>query len=118
MVRKYYMLNTINVLVDLPDFGIIELPLLYIIEKEKTGVYLVNCKVMLSAEKRPEWLLETDFDIVYTQADAEDANIVSVSTDNGTTNRYHEIMLGIVSSYIKLKEDRIASYQPLMATKS
>ena len=112
------MLKTINVLVDLPDFGIVELPLVYIMEGDKTGVCLVNCKVMLSAENQPEWLLTTAFKIVYTHAEADNANIVSVSTGNGTTNRYHEIMLSIVSSYIKLKEDRIDLNQPLTTTSS
>ncbi|TCD26385.1 hypothetical protein EZ456_13905 [Pedobacter psychrodurus] len=110
----------INVLVDLPDFGVIELPLVYTmsIEEGKIGVWLVNCKVVLSAENLPEWLSTTTFSIVYTQAEAENANIVSVNTDNGTTNRYHEIMLSIVSSYIKLKEDRIGLNQHLITTKS
>lgn len=112
------MLKTVNVLVDLPDFGIIELPLVYemSIEGGETGVCLVNCKIMLSAENLPEWLLTTAFSIVYTQAETEDANIVSVNTDNGTTNRYHEIMLSIVSSYIKLREDRIVLNQRLITT--
>ncbi|WP_307530044.1 hypothetical protein [Pedobacter sp. W3I1] len=110
------MLKTINVLVDLPDFGIIELPLVYKMEEEKPGVYLVSCKITLSAEKLPEWLLTTAFNIVYTQVRDENANIVSVSTDNGTTNRYHEIMLSIVSSYIKLKEDGIGLNLPQMKT--
>lgn len=118
MGGKKYMLKTINVLVDLPDFGIIELPLVYgmSIDGGETGVCLVNCKIMLSAENLPEWLLTTAFSIVYTQATPENANIVSVSTDNGTTNRYHEIMLSIVSSYIKIKEDSIALNHPLITT--
>ncbi|WP_131531104.1 hypothetical protein [Pedobacter psychrodurus] len=120
MSGKKYMLKMINVLVDLPDFGVIELPLVYTmsIEEGKIGVWLVNCKVVLSAENLPEWLSTTTFSIVYTQAEAENANIVSVNTDNGTTNRYHEIMLSIVSSYIKLKEDRIGLNQHLITTKS
>ncbi|GGH07410.1 hypothetical protein [Pedobacter zeae] len=103
------MLKKINVLVDLPDFGTIELPLVYTMSMEgnEKGTCLVNCKIMLSAENLPEWLLSTAFSIVYTQAEAESANIVSVCADSGTTNRYHEIMLSIVSSYIKLKEDRV-----------
>jgi hypothetical protein len=33
--------------------------------------------------------------------------MVSVCTDKGTTNHYHEMMLSIVSSYIKRKEDAL-----------
>ncbi|MBO9674638.1 MAG: hypothetical protein J7577_14420 [Sphingobacteriaceae bacterium] len=103
------MLKKINVLVDLPDFGTIELPLVYTmsIEGSEKGSCLVNCKIMLSAENLPKWLSTTAFSIVYTRAEAENTNIVSVSADRGNTNRYHEIMLSIVSLYIKLKEDRI-----------
>ncbi|MGN8056468.1 hypothetical protein ACTJKN_09360 [Pedobacter sp. 22163] len=114
------MLKTINVLVDLPDFGIVELPLVYemSIERGETGVSLASCKIMLSAENLPEWLLTTTFSIVYTPAGVRNASTVSVNTDNSTTNRYHEIMLSIVSSYIKLIEDHIGLNERLMTTKS
>eukprot|EP01012_Entosiphon_sulcatum_P048803 TRINITY_DN67341_c0_g1_i1.p2 TRINITY_DN67341_c0_g1~~TRINITY_DN67341_c0_g1_i1.p2 ORF type:complete len:113 (+),score=11.48 TRINITY_DN67341_c0_g1_i1:29-340(+) len=84
-----------------------ELPLVYTmsVDPKMTGICLAKCKILLSTKNCPEWLVTTIFSILYTQTKDENTNIVSVIPDNGTTNRYYEMMLSIVSSYIKLKED-------------
>ncbi|WP_316847193.1 hypothetical protein [Pedobacter psychrodurus] len=101
------MIKKINVLVDLPDFGIIDLPLAYTlgVESGKPDVYLANCKVLLHHKKLPSWLHTPTFSITYTKSADESGYMVSICADKGTTNLYHETMLNIVSSYIKRKED-------------
>jgi len=103
------MTKKINVLIDLPDFGIVDLPLAYTLatETNRPGVYLANCKVLLKAKKLPGWLHSPIFSIAYTKAADESGYMVSVCTDNTATNHYHETMLNIVSSYIKRKEDLV-----------
>ena len=104
---KENMVKEVNVLIDLPDFGIVTLPLAYTwrVDVDRPGVYVANCKIMLSTENLPEWLFKSTFSINYCQNDNSNANMVSVCTDQESTNRYHEMMLSIVSSYIKLQED-------------
>lgn len=106
---KKYMVKTINVLVDLPDFGIVDLPLAYTLhaDEKRPDLFRANCEVLLSAENLPEWLFTNTFSITYIKTTNENVNMVSVCTEKGTTNRYHEMMLSIVSSYIKLKEDNM-----------
>jgi hypothetical protein len=103
------MIKKINVLVDLPDFGIVDLPLAYTlgVESGKPDVYLANCKILLHNKKLPSWLHTPIFSIAYTKAADESGYMVSVCADKGTTNHYHEMMLSIVSSYIKRKEDAL-----------
>ena len=110
---KENMVKEVNVLVDLPDFGIVTLPLAYTwrIDGNRPGVYVASCKVMLSTENLPEWLYTSTFNITYGQNDDSNASMVSVCTDQESTNRYHEMMLSIVSSYIKLREDSLCLTQ-------
>ncbi|KQM76982.1 hypothetical protein ASE74_17075 [Pedobacter sp. Leaf216] len=104
------MSETINVLVHLPDFGIIDLPIAYTLntDHKRPGVSIANCKILLDDENLPEWLFTTTFSIAYTSLADGIAYMVSVSTDWQSTNRSHETMLSIVSSYIKLNEDKMA----------
>jgi hypothetical protein len=104
--EKKYMVETINVLVDLAGLGIVDLPISYTLrnDDDQPHIYLADCKILLSGKNLPEWLLTTAFTITYTPTTDENVSMISLCSHHDNTNRYYEMMLSIVSSYIQIKE--------------
>ncbi|MGM9478280.1 hypothetical protein ACS5PU_17775 [Pedobacter sp. GSP4] len=116
MSGKKYMQKKINVLVDLPDLGIIDLPIVYTmrVDCDQPLVYVADCEILIKGNL-PGWLFQTTFSIAYTQTTDANATLFSLCGNKEYTNRHYEMMLSIVSSYIQLKEDAVFLKQQLAA---
>ncbi|UKT65965.1 hypothetical protein [Pedobacter mucosus] len=104
--------KTVNVLIDLLGFGIVNLPIHYALEfnKLQPATLLVNCRIGLNDSSGQPWIHSTLFGLVFSRLEHGQGYVVTFTGLGVNKNIYYTAMLDVVSDYFFLKDETLAGY--------